>query len=86
MLVMSALLLLITLLPMLPTALTPHLSEIFEVFSRLASLYYNRINTSNANPGAFSTTSTGCDVDLYLLHLQVHKINVSNILATSIKT
>ncbi|XP_008215253.1 hamartin isoform X2 [Nasonia vitripennis] len=77
-LLMSALLLLITLLPMLPTALTPHLNEIFEVFSRLASFHYHRfISISSAYSVSFSTISMlnqhgGCDADqLYLLHVQV---------------
>ncbi|XP_011495436.1 PREDICTED: hamartin [Ceratosolen solmsi marchali] len=76
-LLMSALLLLISLLPMLPTALAPHLHEIFEVFSRLASLYYHCfLYISSMNPTRFATVSplnvfSATDADQYYrIHLQ----------------
>ncbi|XP_014230737.1 hamartin [Trichogramma pretiosum] len=75
-LIVSALLLLITLLPMLPTALTPHLNEIFEVFSRLASFYFYRYasNTPAFSLSAVSSLNfTNCSEteQPHYLHLQV---------------
>ncbi|XP_043248738.1 hamartin [Colletes gigas] len=69
---MSALLLLVMLLPMLPAALGPYLSEIFEVFGRLAS-YHHQSSSLFSAPMHFAPTTTGT-IDknhLYLLHLQV---------------
>nr|XP_033340939.1 hamartin [Megalopta genalis] len=69
---MSALLLLVMLLPMLPAALGPYLSEIFEVFGRLASYYHQSLSLFSS-PMHFTTTTAGT-IDknhLYLLHLQV---------------
>ncbi|XP_077271956.1 tuberous sclerosis 1 protein hamartin isoform X1 [Temnothorax americanus] len=69
---MSALLLLVMLLPMLPAALGPYLPEIFEVFGRLAS-YYHHHQSSLLSPSFTSTTAPNIiDKDhLYLIHLQV---------------
>lgn len=69
---MSALLLLVMLLPMLPAALGPYLSEIFEVFGRLASYYHHQ--SSLFSPSFTSTTAPNViDKDhLYLIHLQVN--------------
>ena len=64
---MSALLLLVTLLPMLPVALGPHLHEIFEVFSRLAFFHYNQTVQLSSS---FNSVSVDRD-KFYLLHLQV---------------
>lgn len=68
---MSALLLLVMLLPMLPAALGPYLPEIFEVFGRLASYYHHQ--SSLLSPSFTSTTAPNViDKDhLYLIHLQV---------------
>ncbi|XP_070168079.1 hamartin isoform X1 [Polyergus mexicanus] len=71
---MSALLLLVMLLPMLPAALGPYLPEIFEVFGRLASYYhYQSSLLSSSTP--FTSTNTAPHVidkdHLYLIHLQV---------------
>lgn len=64
---MSALLLLVTLLPMLPAVWGHYLHEIFEVFGRLASHHHSQ--SSNLPP---TSTSTYIDKDqLYLLHFQV---------------
>nr|XP_018900314.1 PREDICTED: hamartin isoform X1 [Bemisia tabaci]XP_018900315.1 PREDICTED: hamartin isoform X1 [Bemisia tabaci]XP_018900316.1 PREDICTED: hamartin isoform X1 [Bemisia tabaci] len=54
--VMSALLVIIILLPMIPAYIKPHLDDVFEVFSRLASW-------NTANPSKLSAS--------HLLHLQV---------------
>ncbi|XP_053994327.1 hamartin [Hylaeus volcanicus] len=70
---MSALLLLVMLLPMLPAALGPYLSEIFDVFGRLASYYHHQSLSLFATPMHFTLTTAGT-IDknhLYLLHLQV---------------
>ncbi|XP_076285859.1 tuberous sclerosis 1 protein hamartin isoform X2 [Lasioglossum baleicum] len=70
---MSALLLLVMLLPMLPAALGPYLSEIFEVFGRLASYYHHQSLSLFSSPMHFTSTAAGT-IDknhLYLLHLQV---------------
>lgn len=70
---MSALLLLVMLLPMLPAALGPYLSEIFEVFGRLVSYYYHHQSSSVFSSPMHFTSATGT-IDknhLYLLHLQV---------------
>ncbi|XP_033222128.1 hamartin [Belonocnema kinseyi] len=64
---MSALLLLVTLLPMLPVALGPHLHDIFEVFARLASFYYIQSTQLSS-----SSNSASADREkFYLLHFQV---------------
>ncbi|CAK9803346.1 TSC1 [Anthophora plagiata] len=71
---MSALLLLVMLLPMLPAALGPYLSEIFEVFGRLASYYYHQSSSVFSSPMHFTSTTITGAIDknhLYLLHLQV---------------
>ncbi|KAK9300882.1 hypothetical protein QLX08_006587 [Tetragonisca angustula] len=70
---MSALLLLVMLLPMLPAALGPYLSEIFEVFGRLVSYYYHHQSSSVFSSPMHFTSATGT-IDknhLYLLHLQM---------------
>ncbi|XP_043514141.1 hamartin isoform X1 [Frieseomelitta varia] len=70
---MSALLLLVMLLPMLPAALGPYLSEIFEVFGRLVSYYYHHQSSSVFSSPMHFTSATGT-IDknhLYLLHLQI---------------
>ncbi|XP_011861263.1 PREDICTED: hamartin isoform X2 [Vollenhovia emeryi] len=69
---MSALLLLVMLLPMLPAALGPYLPEIFEVFGRLAS-YYHHHQSPLLSPSFTPTTAPSLiDKDhLYLIHLQV---------------
>ncbi|EFN78695.1 hamartin [Harpegnathos saltator] len=70
---MSALLLLVMLLPMLPAALGPYLPEIFEVFGRLASYYHHQ--SSLLSPSTLFTSSTVANIidkeHLYLIHLQV---------------
>lgn len=72
---MSALLLLVMLLPMLPAALGPYLPEIFEVFGRLASYYHYQLSLLSSST-AFTSTSTVPNVinkdHLYLIHLQVN--------------
>lgn len=66
---MSALLLLVMLLPMLPAALGPYLPEIFEVFGRLAS-YHHQL--SLLSPTSFTSTTNVISKDhLHLIHLQV---------------
>ncbi|KAL6435574.1 hypothetical protein ACFW04_005493 [Cataglyphis niger] len=71
---MSALLLLVMLLPMLPAALGPYLPEIFEVFGRLASYYHYQLSLLSSST-VFTSTSTVSNVidkdHLYLIHLQV---------------
>ncbi|KAL6263512.1 hypothetical protein P5V15_006302 [Pogonomyrmex californicus] len=71
---MSALLLLVMLLPMLPAALGPYLPEIFEVFGRLAS-YYHHHQSSLLSPSTPFTSTTAPNVidkdHMYLIHLQV---------------
>ncbi|KZC04801.1 PREDICTED: hamartin [Dufourea novaeangliae] len=70
---MSALLLLVMLLPMLPAALGPYLSEIFEVFGRLASYHHHQSLSLFSSPMHFIPRKAGI-IDknrLYLLHLQV---------------
>lgn len=70
----SALLLLVTLLPMLPTALIPHLQDIFEVFLKLAAFYYHQscqISASTTMPME-SCLAFGDKDQFYLLHLQVN--------------
>jgi len=71
---MSALLLLVMLLPMLPAALGPYLSEIFEVFGRLASYYHHQSSSfSLSTPFTSTTVPNAIDKDhLYLIHLQVN--------------
>ncbi|XP_026829957.1 hamartin isoform X2 [Ooceraea biroi] len=70
---MSALLLLVMLLPMLPAALGPYLPEIFEVFGRLASYYHHQSSLlSPSTPFTSTTVPNVIDKDhLYLIHLQV---------------
>lgn len=71
---MSALLLLVMLLPMLPAALGPYLSEIFEVFGRLASYYHHQSSSIFSSPMHFTSKTITGTIDknhLYLLHLQV---------------
>ncbi|CAL7939958.1 unnamed protein product [Xylocopa violacea] len=71
---MSALLLLVMLLPMLPAALGPYLPEIFEVFGRLASYYHHQSSSVFSSPMHFTSTTITGTIDknhLYLLHLQV---------------
>ncbi|OAD53452.1 Hamartin [Eufriesea mexicana] len=71
---MSALLLLVMLLPILPAALGPYLSEIFEVFGRLASYYHHQSLSVFSSPMHFTSTTMTGTIDknhLYLLHLQV---------------
>ncbi|XP_011259804.2 hamartin [Camponotus floridanus] len=71
---MSALLLLVMLLPMLPAALGPYLSEIFEVFGRLASYYHYQSSLLSSSTPFTSTTTVPNVIDkdhLYLIHLQV---------------
>ncbi|XP_018392520.1 PREDICTED: hamartin [Cyphomyrmex costatus] len=70
---MSALLLLVMLLPMLPAALGPYLPEIFEVFGRLASYYHHHQSLlSPSTPFTSTTVPNVIDKDhLYLIHLQV---------------
>nr|XP_034183877.1 hamartin isoform X1 [Osmia lignaria]XP_034183886.1 hamartin isoform X1 [Osmia lignaria]XP_034183894.1 hamartin isoform X1 [Osmia lignaria]XP_034183904.1 hamartin isoform X1 [Osmia lignaria] len=71
---MSALLLLVMLVPMLPAALGPYLSEIFEVFGRLASYYHYQSSSVSSSPMHFTSTTVTGTIDknhLYLLHLQV---------------
>ncbi|XP_008556142.1 hamartin [Microplitis demolitor] len=68
--IVSALLLLVTLLPMLPAALGPYLNDIFEVFNRLASYYHNQSNSLNNLP------ANSADKDsFYLLHLHLGLYN-----------
>ncbi|KAG7189794.1 hypothetical protein KM043_017455 [Ampulex compressa] len=70
---MSALLLLVMLLPMLPAALGPYLSEIFEVFGRLA-FYYHHQSLSLSSSALFTSATASGIINkdhLYLLHLQV---------------
>lgn len=70
----SALFLLAMLLPMLPAALGPYLSEIFEVFGRLASYYHHQSFPAFPSPAHLATTAITETIDknhLYLLHLQV---------------
>ncbi|XP_043481993.1 hamartin [Leptopilina heterotoma] len=63
---MSALLLLVTLLPMIPGVLGPHLHDIFEVFARLVTFYYNQASQLSLQ------NSTSVEWDrIYFLHLQV---------------
>lgn len=60
------------LLPMLPAALGPYLSEIFEVFGRLASYYHHQSSLFSAPMHLTPTTAGTIDKNhLYLLHLQV---------------
>ncbi|XP_046735382.1 hamartin isoform X1 [Diprion similis] len=67
---MSALLLLVTLLPMLPAYLNPFLNDIFEVFARLAS--YHHQQSSQASLATSASPSAEMERDrLYILHLQV---------------
>lgn len=75
---MSSLLLLVTLLPMLPAALGPHLNEIFDIFGRLANYHCHQsssltssvITTTNNNNN--NNVSNIIDNDqLYLLHLRI---------------
>ncbi|XP_043585583.1 hamartin isoform X4 [Bombus pyrosoma] len=76
---MSALLLLVMLLPMLPAALGPYLTEIFEVFGRLASYYYHQLSSVFSSPMRFTSTTITGTIDknhLYLLHLQVGLYNL----------
>ncbi|XP_039310826.1 hamartin isoform X2 [Solenopsis invicta] len=73
---MSALLLLVMLLPMLPAALGPYLPEIFEVFGRLASYYHHHHHQSSllSSSTPFNSTTAPNVIDkdhLYLIHLQV---------------
>lgn len=70
---MSALLLLVMLLPMLPAALGPYLQEICEVFGRLASYYYQQSSAISSSMHATSAAVlSNIDKDhLYLSHLQV---------------
>ncbi|XP_066601803.1 hamartin [Prorops nasuta] len=69
--IMSALYLLIMLLPMLPATLGPYLQEIFEVFSRLAS-YYHQQSLVISLPLSTSSIPSTIDKDqLFLLHLHV---------------
>ncbi|XP_012227848.1 hamartin isoform X2 [Linepithema humile] len=70
---MSALLLLVMLLPMLPAALGPYLPEIFEVFGRLTSYYHHQSSLLPLSTPFISTTVPNIiDKDhLYLIHLQV---------------
>ncbi|XP_026666826.1 hamartin isoform X2 [Ceratina calcarata] len=70
----SALFLLAMLLPMLPAALGPYLSEIFEVFGRLASYYHHQSLTAFSTPAHLASTTITETIDknhLYLLHLQM---------------
>ncbi|XP_012257085.2 hamartin [Athalia rosae] len=68
---MSALLLLVTLLPMLPVYLNPFLNDIFEVFPRLAA-YHHQQSSSLASLANSASSSADMERDrLYLLHLQV---------------
>lgn len=71
---MSALLLLVMLLPMLTAALGPYLPEIFEVFGRLASHYHHQSSLfSPSIPFTSITVPNVIDKDhLYLIHLQVN--------------
>lgn len=70
---MSALLLLVMLLPMLPAALGPYLSEIFEVFGRLASYYQSSLLSPSVHFTSTTTVPNVIDKDhLYLIHLQVN--------------
>ncbi|XP_015607620.1 hamartin [Cephus cinctus] len=75
---MSALLLLVTLLPMLPAALGPYLQEIFEVFGRLASYHHHQSSFFSSSTSLSSVSCSGnMDKDhLYLLHLQVGLYNL----------
>ncbi|XP_029163759.1 hamartin [Nylanderia fulva] len=77
---MSALLLLVMLLPMLPAALGPYLPEIFEVFGRLASYYYYQSSLlSSSTPFTSTAVPNVIDKDhLYLIHLQVGLNNLFN--------
>lgn len=81
---MSALLLLVMLLPMLPAALGPYLPEIFEVFGRLASYYHHQSSLlSPSTPSNLNTVSNVIDKDqLYLMHLQV---NISHEVGLQVK-
>ncbi|XP_014474837.1 PREDICTED: hamartin [Dinoponera quadriceps] len=70
---LSALLLLVMLLPMLPAALGPFLPEIFEVFGRLASYYHHQSSLLSSST-LFTSTTVPNVIDkehLYLIHLQV---------------
>ncbi|XP_032671289.1 hamartin isoform X2 [Odontomachus brunneus] len=70
---LSALLLLVMLLPMLPAALGPYLPEIFEVFGRLASYYHHQSSLLSSST-LFTSTTVPNVIDkerLYLIHLQV---------------
>ncbi|XP_012528539.1 hamartin [Monomorium pharaonis] len=71
---MSALLLLVILLPMLPAALGPYLAEIFEVFGRLATYYHHHQSSLLSSSTPFNSTTAPNVIDkdhLYLIHLQV---------------
>ncbi|XP_034946883.1 hamartin [Chelonus insularis] len=64
--IISALLLLIILIPMLPAAIGPYLNEIFDIFIHLASSYHIQSNNVFTNHSNLS----GKD-QFYLLHLQL---------------
>ncbi|XP_044014217.1 hamartin-like isoform X2 [Aphidius gifuensis] len=75
---MSALLLLVTLLPMLPAALGPHLNDIFDIFGRLSYYHcHQSLNFTSSSSTSTSTTNSNnfsYNMDnnqLYLLHLQI---------------
>ncbi|XP_043492951.1 hamartin isoform X2 [Polistes fuscatus] len=70
---MSALLLLVMLLPMLPVALGPYLQEIFEVFGHLVFYYYQQsLTLSHPRHTTSNMVLSSIDINhLYLLHLQV---------------
>lgn len=70
----SALLLLVMLLPILSAALGPYLPEIFEVFGRLVSHYHHQSSLLSSST-LFTSTTVPNVIDkehLYLIHLQVN--------------
>lgn len=71
---LSALLLLVMLLPMLPATLGPYLPEIFEVFGRLASYYHHQSSLLSSST-LFTSATVPNVIDkehFYLIHLQVN--------------
>lgn len=73
-LLVSALLLLVMLLPILSAALGPYLPEIFEVFGRLTSYYHHHQSPLLSSSTLFTSTTVPNVIDkehLPFIHLQV---------------